>query len=83
MALERIQTFTKFSRAKNWQKILQSHQTDQNFIDWHKRQSHIHLPLLKGKEKFSLELLGKTGSPSNDLSSRLLGFCGILHFFLS
>ena len=76
VALERIQLFTYFSRAKYWQNNLQFPifgggrielvSSNQNFIDWRMRQSQTHLPLLKDKEKFSLELLGKNGLLSND-----------------
>ena len=67
VALERIQLFTYFSLVKYWQNNLQFPifgggriklvSSNQNFIDWHIRQSQTHLPLLKDKEKFSLELL--------------------------
>ena len=83
VALERIQLFTYFSRAKYWQNNLQFPifgggriklvSSNQNFIDWHIRQSQTHLPLLKDKEKFSLELLGKNGLLSNDYL-RIFGF---------
>ena len=76
VALERIQLFTYFSLVKYWQNNLQFPifgggrielvSSNQNFIDWRMRQSQTHLPLLKYKEKFSLELLGKNGSLSND-----------------
>ena len=76
VAQERIQLFTYFLRVKYWQNNLQFPifgggrielvSFNQNFIDWRMRQSQTHLPLLKDKEKFSLELLGKNGSLSND-----------------